>query len=462
MRLLSLSTLFAVLLLTLSGCQGVGPLPKKKVVIDPTLPVVTLTKNGIMHDMKTIAFEWSAIKDPRVKEIYIYKRVSGAKLTNKLDYYESVGNRFKTHYLDAKNKPGIKYSYAFRVISSDAQGRLSKIYNVSTLPVLDSVAWIHAIAGLPRSAKIIWRPHANQCVASYIIERKSFKEEKFEKIATLHGRLHAEFIDEDLADNSIYFYRIRVKTYDGVISKPSKVVKSVTKSLPKSVAQINATKNLPKKIKIEWSISKQKDFHQYYLYRGKDVDGSFKLIAKLYNNYFIDTIDKDGKVYFYRVSVVDKDGLESEHEKKTVMGMTLSKPEAPVITGVKLIDKGIELSWKKTDARIKSFKILRKHKTGWLKESTKEYKNIFQTKFIDKNINPDSTYTYIVYGLDENAIVSKPSIEVKIKTAESDKIIHGKKNEPMQEVIVKSQDKNREKNIQKILTPVKDLDLNEI
>jgi len=327
---------------------------------------------------------------------------------------------------------------------------------------LDSVAWIHAIAGLPRSAKIIWRPHANQCVASYIIERKSFKEEKFEKIATLHGRLHAEFIDEDLADNSIYFYRIRVKTYDGVISKPSKVVKSVTKSLPKSVAQINATKNLPKKIKIEWSISKQKDFHQYYLYRGKDVDGSFKLIAKLYNNYFIDTIDKDGKVYFYRVSVVDKDGLESEHEKKTVMGMTLSKPEAPVITGVKLIDKGIELSWKKTDARIKSFKILRKHKTGWLKESTKEYKNIFQTKFIDKNINPDSTYTYIVYGLDENAIVSKPSIEVKIKTAESDKIIHGKKNEPMQEVIVKSQDKNREKNIQKILTPVKDLDLNEI
>lgn len=462
MKLLSLSTLFAVLLLILSGCQGVSPLPKKKVVIDSTLPVVTLTKNGIMRDMKTIAFEWSTIKDPRVKEIYVYKRASGAKSTNKLDYYETVDNRFKTHYLDANNEPGVKYSYAFRVISNDAQGRLSKTYDVSTLPVLDSVAWIHAIAGLPRSAKIIWRPHENQRVASYIIERKSFEEEKFEQIATLHGRLHAEFIDEDLADNSIYFYRIRAKTYDGIISKPSQIVKSVTKALPKSVAYINATKNLPKKIKIEWSASKQKDFHQYYLYRGEDIDSSFELIAKLYNNHFTDTIDKDGKVYFYRVSVVDKDGLESEHEKNTIMGMTLPKPDAPIITGVKLIDKGVELSWKKTDARIKSFKIMRKHKTGWLKESTKEYKNIFQTKFIDKNIKPDSTYTYTVYGLDENAIVSKPSIEVKIKTAESNKIVDGEKSEPMQEVIVENQDNKTDENIQETLTPAKDLDLNEI
>ena len=461
MKLLSLSTLCAVSLLILSGCQGVNPLPKKKVVIDSTLPVVTLTKNGIIRDMKTVAFEWSAIKDPRVKEIYVYKRVSGAKSTNKLDYYDTVENRFKTHYLDANNEPGTKYSYAFRIISDNAQGTLSKTYDVSTLPVLDSVAWIHSIAGLPRSAKIIWRPHENQRVESYIIERKTFEDEKFEKIATLHGRLNAEFIDEDLADNAVYLYRIRVKTYDGIISKPSQIVKSVTKALPKSVVYISATKNLPKKIKIEWSASKQKDFYQYYLYRGEDIDSSFELIAKLYNNHFTDNIGKDGKVYFYRVSVVDKDGLESEHEKNTIMGMTLPKPDAPVITGIKLIDKGVELSWKKTDSRIKSFKIIRKHRTSWLKESTKEYKNIFQTKFIDNNINPDSTYTYIVYGIDENGIVSKPSTEVNIKTGESDKIVDGEKSEPIKEVEVQSQESDT-KSSKETITPAQDLDLNEI
>ena len=460
MKLLSLSTLCAVSLLILSGCQGISPLPKKKVVIDSTLPVVTLTKNGIMRDMKTVAFEWKSIKDPRVKSIYVYKRVSGEKASNELAYYDTIDNRFKTHYLDADDEPNTKYSYAFRVVAKDTQGKLSEIYDVNTLPVLQSVAWIHSIAGLPRSAKIIWRPHENQRVESYIIERKTFKDEKFEKIATLKGRLNAEYIDEGLADNAVYLYRIRVKTYDGIVSTPSEIVKSVTKALPKPVKYISATKDLPKMIKINWSASKQKDFSQYYLYRGKDIDSSFDLIAKLENNHYTDHIDKDGKVYFYRVSVVDKDGLESEHDKNTIMGMTLPKPDAPVITGVKLIDSGVELSWKKTDPRIKSFIIERKHRTSWFKETTKEYKNIFKNSFVDKNINPDSTYTYLVYGIDENGIVSKPSSEVKIKTAESDKIIDGEKSEPIKEVEVRGQDNTD--TTQETVMPAKDLDLNEL
>lgn len=461
MKLLRLSTLCAVSLLILSGCQGISPLPKKKVVIDSTLPVVTLTRDGVMRDMKTIAFEWNSIKDPRVKGIYVYKRVSGKKATNKLDYYDSIDNRFKTHYLDANDEPNTNYSYAFRVISKNAQGKLSQVYDVSTLPLLHSVAWIHAIAGLPRSAKIIWRPHENQRVESYIIERKTFEDEKFKRIATLKGRLNAEYIDEGLKDNAVYLYRIRVKTYDGIISTPSEIVKSVTKPLPKNVEHISATKNLPKMIKISWSASKQKDFHQYYLYRGKDIDSSFELIAKLYNNHYTDHIDKDGKVYFYRVSVVDKDGLESEHDKNTIMGMTLPKPDAPVITGIKLIDSGVELSWKKTDPRIKSFIIVRKNRTSWLKETTKEYKNIFQNSFVDKNIDPGSVYTYTIYGVDENGIVSKPSTEVKIKTAESNAIVHGKKSEPVKAVEVKSQESDT-KSSQETVAPVQNLDVNEI
>ena len=42
-----------------------------------------------------------------------------------------------------------------------------------------------------------------------------------------------------------------------------------------------------------------------------------------------DKIDEDGKSNFYRVSVVDKDGLESKYEKLSIQGMTLPKPETP-------------------------------------------------------------------------------------------------------------------------------------
>ena len=461
MKLFSLSTLCTASLLLFSGCQGVNPLPQKKIVIDSTLPVVSLTNNGIMTDMKTVAFEFKSITDPRVNAIYVYKRKDGEKASSELAYYESIGNRYKTHYLDADNTPGTKYSYAFRVVAKDTQGKLSDIYNVSTLPVLQSVAWIHSIAGLPRSAKIIWRPHSNERVNAYIIERKTFKDDKWEKIATLKGRLNAEYIDEGLEDNAIYLYRVRVETYDGIISTPSSVVKSVTKALPKAIEYISASKNLPKKIQVEWSASKQKDLERYYLYRATDIDSSFKLIAKLYNNHYTDKIDADGKVYFYRVSVVDKDGLESKKDKHTIMGMTLPKPDAPIITGIKLINSGVELSWKTTDTRIKYFNILRKHRTNWFDESTKEFKNISQSSFVDKYIVPSSTYTYTVYGVDENGIVSQPSTEVKIKTAESDKISEGEKSKPLKEVVVQSQDESPASS-QETVTPAKDLDLNEL
>jgi fibronectin type 3 domain-containing protein len=465
MKLLHLSILCTASLLILSGC-ATTPKPEKKAVIDSTLPIVTLTKNGIITDMKTVAFEWKSIQDPRVSAIYLYKRDPKNKDVKGLQFLTSIDNRFKTHYVDISNEPNSRYEYAFRTISSSAEGKLSQVYKVNTLPVLQSVAWIHSIAGLPRMAKIIWRPHMSERVQYYIIERKTLEEQKWEEIDKLEGRLNAEYIDEDLEDNHVYFYRVRVETFDGIVSSPSEMVKAVTKALPQGVTHITATKDLPKKIKIDWEASKIKDFSRYYLYRSSDIDGDYTLIAKLNNNTFTDKIDEDGKSYFYRVSVVDKDGLESEHDKNTIMGMSLPKPKAPVIISAKLIGNTIQLHWKKTDPRIDSFIVTRKHQDGWFKEDVKQFKDIQTASFIDKNLKAESTYTYIVYGVDKNGIVSKPSIEAKIITPESDKIIDAPQDEIIEssvetEVQKKPQTIAKEKKAEEIIAPA-DLDLNEI
>ncbi|MEO1938273.1 MAG: hypothetical protein ABGW85_06525, partial [Sulfurimonas sp.] len=154
MKLSTVTTLCTASILFLSGCAELTPKNEKKIVVDNTLPKIELTKNGVITDMKTVAFEWKSIQDPRVKEIYIYKRAANAKEQKKLDYYDSVENRYATHYVDRDVAPGSMYSYAFRVVSENAQGRVSKTYDVKTRPVLKSVAWIHSIAGLPRMAKI--------------------------------------------------------------------------------------------------------------------------------------------------------------------------------------------------------------------------------------------------------------------------------------------------------------------
>jgi len=438
MKLWILSSSLTVLLLILSSCSGVSPSPKEEAKVDKTLPKIVLTKHGKIIGMTSVAFEWKSFNDPRVEGIYVYKKLpnTGKESTSELKYYDTIESRFKTHYVDTKVKPDTKYTYAFKTFSKDAEGVMSKKIVLNTLPVLESVSWIDRITGLPRVAKIIWRPHSNEKVKSYIVERNTLEDEAWEKIATLKGRLNAEYIDENLKDNYVYRYRIKALTYDDILSTPSQIVKVVTKALPVSVSGIKATTTLPHEIKITWKKSKQKDFERYYLYRSSKINSGYEVIAKLYNNNFVDKIDKDGKSFFYRVSVVDKDGLESPHDKDSIQGMTLSKPNAPAIVEAKLMKNKVELHWSKTDPRSKAYIVERTHKVGWFKEEKEEFPKIKTTTYTDRKIEPNSTYTYIIYAVDKNGIKSEASKAAVIVTPESEVIVVAPEEEEKEEKFV--------------------------
>ncbi|MEA2072054.1 MAG: hypothetical protein U9O86_00585 [Campylobacterota bacterium] len=422
MKFWTLTTLWTVSLLLLSAC-GAKPTPQKETVIDNTLPSVQLTNNGMIVGMKSIAFEWNNISDHRVRGIYVYKKTPSVDdKPSELQYFSTIDSRFKTHFVDSDVNPDTRYSYVFQTFKDDADGPKSKPFVVNTLPVLQSVSWIHSITGMPRVAKIIWRPHTNEKVKAYVVERKTLEDEKWEKHATVTGRLSAEYIDEELNDNYVYMYRVRVVTYDGITSTPSQIVKVVTKALPMSIKNIKTTTNLPHRIDIKWGESKEEDFALYYLYRSSDIDGRYELIAKLHNSKFSDKIDEDGKSYFYRVSCVDKDGLESENSKSSIQGVTLSRPDAPAIVEAKNLGKSIEIHWSQTDPRSVSYIVTKLHKKGWFKESSEEFIGIKSHKFIDTNVEPDSTYTYVVQSLDKHEIISEESVAVKIITPESTEI----------------------------------------
>ena len=457
MKFWTLSTLCTASLLILSGCVS-SPTPPEEVKIDSSLPKVNLTQNGVIVDMKTVAFEWNSVKDPRVQGVYVYKQSLTPVQDSALVRYATIKNRFQTHYLDKNVEPNEKYNYSFRVFSKDALGIESEAVTVNTLPVLSSVSWIHSITGMPRSAKIIWRPHSNNRVKAYAIERKTLEDEEWTQLETIQGRLNAEYIDEELNDNYVYVYRLRAITYDGILSTPSQSVKVVTKALPETIRNIKTTNNLPKKVKMDWDASTQKDFALYYVYKSDSIDGNYELIAKLHNNTFVDQINEDGKSYFYRVSAVDKDGLESEHEKNSIQGMTLIKPAAPAIVEAKLVGSTIELIWSDVDKRSFSYTVAKTRKKGWFDKISTDYEGIKSQHFRDEKVEPNSTYSYVVYSVDNNGVKSEPSIEVKIETPESTEIERAPVRKTQKEVkIAPKSDETQE-----IIMPMENLDLNEI
>ena len=417
MKLWNLATFLTVSILTFSGCVSTTPKPKDTAVVDSTLPVVTLTQNGVFTDMQAVGFEWNSISDARVKGVYVYKQTLGNE-TTEYKYYDTVKNRFVTHYVDDNVKPQTQYSYHFKTFSEDSESHPSKDVIVNTLPILDSVSWIHTIADMPRSAKIIWRPHTNQIVKSYIIERKTLAEDKWSKLQTINGRLNAEYIDTELKDNYVYKYRIRVVTYTDIISNPSAEVKVITKALPTQIQNIIATKDLAKKIKLTWDATKTVDFMHYNIYRSDSIEGSYDLITSIKNSEFIDELEEDGKDYFYRVSVVDKDELESKNDVKSTHGKTLARPSTPSLVEVKIVDNNLEISWNSNDSRIQSYSVVKKTSKNWLSKATEEFTDIKSKTFVDTAISPSTTYYYTVYSVDKFSIKSEPSIEVKFTTSE--------------------------------------------
>lgn len=458
MKLVNLVTFLTLLVLTFSGCVGTSPSPSETPVVDSTLPVVELTESGIFTDMKAVGFEWKSMKDPRVKGVYVYKK----SFNDESSEYEStstIENRFTTHYTDEEVEPESKYAYYFKTYTENSESNPSKEVLVTTLPILDSVSWIHAIENMPRSAKIIWRPHTNQIVKRYILERKTLEDDEWSELDTVDGRLSAEYIDSDLQDDFVYKYRIRVLTYNDIVSNPSKEVRIVTKPLPEQVQNIKATDNLPKQIKVTWNAVNTKDFANYNLYRSQSIDGSYDLIAKIKKLEFIDTIEDDGEDYFYQVSVIDKDNLESIHSIESVHGKTLAKPTRPSLVEVQMIGNTLEINWNSTDPRVKSFSVVKTSKFGWIDTTSEEFTDIKNKTFVDRAIAPESTYFYEVYSLDEFGIKSKPSIEVKYTTTKDEGTLQDstvQENAPAQTIIKQQED------TQNVVQPMGDLDVSSL
>lgn len=425
MKLSILTTLLSVsLILILSGC-GLKPKPKEEAVIDATLPKIKLTEHGIIKGMKSIALEWETIKDKRVKGIYLFKVALDENKTAGIqvdDYLDTIDNRFSSHYLDTDIKPNSRYSYYFKTYSKDAESVNSETTVVTSNPIIKSVTWIHASQDMPRSAKIIWRPHTNNLVNGYEIQRRTFEDKEWKSIVSLDGRLRAEYIDNELQDKHTYIYRIRALTYNKIVSSPSKEVTVTTKALPTEVTNIKATDNKPRMIVVTWDKTDIQDFLKYNVYRSKSVDGGYQLIAEISKNSYTDAIPEDGVKYFYKISTVDKDSLESSYEVNSAQGVTLVKPKTPVIVQAKIVEGVVVLKWDKTDDRTATYIVSKRYQKGMFDEVVEDIEGITNTTFEDAKLEPATVYYYKVYSVDKNDIRSNESIEVELETNKAEEI----------------------------------------
>lgn len=387
----------------MSGCamEGFGA----REALSDELPRVGAMRS--IADVSSVAFEWDLVNDSRVDGYYLYR-----KETSDVEFLRvgRVDSRFGAHYVDRGLKPNTQYLYkiitynkASNTISHDSD--VIEVQTLSLAPLL----FAKAMSGYPRKIKVLWAPHADPRVSGYVIEREDRGE--WRSVGEVDSRLLVEYLDTELEDGKEYQYRVIPRTHDKVLGTPSEILHASTKPKPPIVTGIKATTELPKRIELAWNPSRQSDVISYKLYRSTRDDRGFSEHATLKGEtQFNDVIDADGREYFYKVSAVDTDGIESLLQELPVKGRTLPLPVAPIIEYARIENEQVVLRWAATDPRGMEY-VVYKHE-GSLFGKSERFISVKELQFYDREVSAGEKYRYCVASVDENGLESKCSEEI--------------------------------------------------
>ena len=403
MRRFHLSICLASLTLLFSACSVAELTTPKQTQLNESLPKVQSLKS--ISDLSNVAFEWEPLYSENIQGFYLYR---SSEKEPQMKLVATIKDKFQTHYVDTKLESGTKYQYMMKTFNE--QGHFSEegqVIEIATQPRPEPLAFVQAITNLPERIKLIWRPHTDLRVNAYIIEKKKVEDKKFAKIGEVKNRLSAEFIDEVKA-NENFLYRVSALTFDGVQSEPSEVLNSTSKALPPEITHLSASNDLNGKIMLSWDAPVYEDFSYFKIYATSSSFLPFTLLAKTDKNSYEDIVQGAGESKQYKITMVDKDGLESPMPKKGVEGKTLGLPASPSIILAQITSEGIVLEWADNDNRAVEYEVKR-----YGGEQNAVFKGIKEKRLRDIKALAGVEYSYEVIGIDELGQRSAPSSKVK-------------------------------------------------
>lgn len=368
-----------------------------------------------LADVSSVGFEWKLIQDEKVKGFVVYRSESGEG--KGLQAIATIKNRFATHFYDINLNPQSKYIYAFASLGNDDNiSPKSEPIHIQT-SFIDPVESIFAINNEPRTIKIIWSPHPNPSVDSYLVQRLD-KAGKFRTIKTIPHRLGVEYFDTNLNDGQVYTYRIIARSHEGIESKPSQGISVSTIPQPAPIENIQASTDLPRAIEITWKAAPDTQGVSRKIYKisyAREHDKSFKKIATTTQTSYTHKLQQedDGVKISYQVILLGDNGLEGRESSSPATGSSLPKPSMPLNFRAQMLDNQASLSWDTpTDERIQSFVVYRKEGTIWAQSL--RFSNITNNDFVDKEMQKGKKYRYSVVSVDSHGIESTPTQEIEL------------------------------------------------
>ncbi len=212
----SILILSLISLITFNSCSGIRGVMTYEA--DPTLP--NIGEINALATIHSVGFEWQKLdKNINIQGIHIYRGDPLQRVTS-FQRIGTINNIYATHFVDTHVEPDNTYSYVFTTFYMARESSPSKKVDVRTLGSFPAVSFVEAYNVSPNTIKILWKPHPNSSVNSYIIEQ-SVNGGLWRFVAQVRGQLMVEYIDKFARPNHTYSYRVIAQSFNKINSAPS-------------------------------------------------------------------------------------------------------------------------------------------------------------------------------------------------------------------------------------------------
>lgn len=272
----------------------------------PPVPTGLKAKSGMV---KMVEITWEPSSDPDVKGYNLYWSL---QKVGKYELLKRIPSRTETSFTHGGgfNKLQDNTTYYYFITSFnkvEVESDQSKAVSATTKPRPSVPKGLKGEPHKVKSVPLTWNPNPEPDIEKYHIFRAEAGEKDFTRIASVKGK--TSYTDMGLKDGVEYSYRLQAEDKDELVSDFSEAITVKTK--PKPRKPINLEGSVKEgKATLNWAPSPEKDISHYVVYE-KKFFGHAK-ITELTAPQFSEPAPPKGKSKTYVITVVDKDGLESE------------------------------------------------------------------------------------------------------------------------------------------------------
>ena len=301
---------------------------------------------------------------------------------------------------------GVVAYYRLRPFTSDGHLALeaSPIVVGGTAPLPPSPPALRAFSRQPREIPLAWRPAHSEMVSGYVVERSPSEDGPFEVVARIPGRFSTSYVDRELGNLRVLYYRVATVTPVGTSGPPSDPVRAVTKPEPLPPLGLRLGESSLGRNVLIWDANVEADIAEYRLVRIRQGTRS-KVIATVPadSRRAIDTDLSAGEGATYAVIAVDRDGLASR--PSIPIKVESQDYELQAATG----PAGVSLRWY---ARPDEFPRARVARSSWLGE--RDLGHTQDGSFVDADVQPGRSYSYVVILIRPDGSEAPPSDPLEV------------------------------------------------